>query len=340
VRCDEMSLAAHGTAYWHRQHHLPGVSACVTHRCILTRVGYQEELGHRARLLLPPNCRGLPSTSEEASDAAMRLAQLSTAALRSGQLRPTWEARQGAIKAELSRLGWTRRRGAPAFDVLAAQILKDFGELEVFAYGHRLALSRDGRMPWLEGLFSARDRFHAPLCQLLLIAVLFHDWPTFLDACSRFEPPSVLSVSPTVLPRMAACDRLAVFANSDVHHPAVFDASMSCRRAAKVAGLATNTLVTRRRAAGVAVRLRPHRALKSQRDEALAALTLPRVPEHTVPSACGRSEFARGARSLSTPCSATRAPGSVDRVDGGSPGRGRQNITRPRSRHLRMALPA
>lgn len=272
VHCDDESRAAHGTAYWHRQHHLPGVFACVTHRCLLSRVGYQEEMGHRARLLLPPPPRGLPSMSVEAGEPAMRLAQLSTDALGSGPYLPTREVRRRAIAAELSKRGWTRRRGAPAYEVLAAQILKDFGELEIFNPGHRLAPRQDGRMPWVEGLFSARDQFRAPMCHLLLNAVLFGDWPSFLNACGRFEGPSAWAVPRAPLRCKAADDRLAAIDNRNAHHPALLDPSVSCRRAGQLAGLSTNTVVTRRRAEGVAVRQRPHRALRSQRDEALAAL--------------------------------------------------------------------
>ncbi|MBB3283194.1 TnsD family Tn7-like transposition protein [Mitsuaria sp. BK037] len=281
--CDAASMATWNVAYWHRCHHLPGVHVCARHGTPLTEWLRQARQGHAARLPLPGNFMAALAPALAHSQSHYHLAKLSEQTMRwTGPSFAPAIARRVYV-AELTRRGWTRRGGAPACEPLIEALLEAFATLPELAPGGRLAVRSDGRMPWVQGLLVRRERFHAPLCHLLVMSVLFGSWQRLtrrwaqaddalaLADASASSALEVSSVSqPTQRPITATC------ATTDAPRAeipsAALDLVLSCRTAAVCCHWSVHAIVAHRRAAGLPVSARPRRALQSAKAELLELL--------------------------------------------------------------------
>lgn len=274
--CDARSMSSWGTAYWHRSHHLPGVHVCPRHGVGLVERLRQARQGHPARLALPKTstttCAPLPQDGASPTHHH-QLAKLSEQALRwSGPCVEPRMAREVYL-GELGRREWTRRSGAPALEPLLAALRSRFEALPELAPGGRLAAHPDGRMPWVQGLLERRARFHAPLCHLLVVCVLFESWRHFMKRCAQLEenhvPVSDRAVEST---RRAGATASPQASLGQAHNagqpsrqppPPVLDLKLSCRTAAARCDWDVHAIIAHRRANGLAVSSRPRRSQRS-----------------------------------------------------------------------------
>lgn len=246
--CLRTMRAKLGVAGWTRGHHLPGVSACAQHGCLLIPTMSQSQVGHRARLWLPPK-----SSASDATRAARTQSVLARISLEILQYDgATMESHRAAAvyEVEMRRRGWTRGRGRLDFAPLEVALRSELGPAMDWKISGRFGMADDGAMPWLRDLLRPRVRSCAPLAHVMLMQILFGAFDDFLQAyqapnCARqtqpADPPQATPASPSRFALAAA---------------AVKDASQSCREVAAANGVSVGWVVQQRRKALIPIRER------------------------------------------------------------------------------------
>jgi transposase len=274
-RCMAEDVDAHGVAYWHRTHQLPGIWVCPAH-CEALRVLPLVWNGvDRFGLHLPDLAR-----SEDVQwpmEARTRESLLSVAASTRHLLSLS---REGPLDVERLRFTYRqalRHQGAfrgqhidvATFSAIMQQVispLQGVGEFAAFQADADALAARF--LPLVRG---RRQVLH-PLRHVVLITALFPSWEAFINryeaasgicalSQARFPSSSVAPPSGAIEPRREALLR---FVQAE---------GWSVSRAAKAVGIATNTAQAWCASAGIASARRPKTVSPSIRQQLIAGLT-------------------------------------------------------------------
>lgn len=175
-RCVTEDGRRYGTAYWHREHQLPGVRFCLPHREVLLESDLR--VGRSREIVLPHevgSAREIPALVPHR--VALRIARLSRDSLR-GQLPVRlWFAHYRMRAAEL---GYGYDIKLLAGGLLSSDLHAFYGAQYLAAYG----LDFDAQTqitPWPAGMIRGGDKNSTPLRHVLL--------NVFLDCCSGASKP-------------------------------------------------------------------------------------------------------------------------------------------------------
>ncbi len=199
--CIAADEAEFGRAYWHIEHQFPSALVCVKHQRMLRFISNRITPVHQRGWFLPT--LGLPREWVEPPEpAAQQFDVLLTLAAHShawAKLDPAsldGEHLAQAYQSALRDQGWATARGSLRLAGLTRAVQSHFQGLNSFPGLASLSSIRDD-WPGLVGtLARATPRSGHPLKHLLLIAMLFPDWPAFqrayrqATASGREAPPS------------------------------------------------------------------------------------------------------------------------------------------------------
>lgn len=239
--CLRTTRAKLGIAGWIRGHHLPGVSACAQHSCSLIPTMSQSQLGHRARLWLPPQSSRNESTRASRTQNVFARISLDVLHYEGATMEPHRAAE--VYEEEMRRRGWTRGSGRLDIAPLEQALRFELGRAMDWQIARRFGLAVDGAMPWLRDLLRPRARSCAPLAHVMLIQILFGNFDSFLQAYGEqpMQPPG---------PNLAPTDAPSRF---DLAAAAVNDAALSCREVAATHGVSVTWVVQQRRRARIPI---------------------------------------------------------------------------------------
>lgn len=245
-QCAREDHHRHGTSYWHRAHHLPGVQVCRLHGLSLIGGVIPSRSGNKHALRLPPWDVAALDFEFGASPIQLRFAQLCAHALHRPATPTTEDHRCAVYQHAAIDLGYAGARARIDYEHLADALLAHHARFEGFEHRARLMATEKTPLAWLRPLLTRPQRAMHPICHLVLIDFLFGDWQTYEEALGEWPAlPPVVLVAPTIAAEPSA--------GPNVEADAVLDPSLTCRQAAQRSGLCVTTVATRRRAAGMAV---------------------------------------------------------------------------------------
>jgi len=169
--CIERDISTHGTSYWHRSHHLPGVACCAEHALNLVFHSSPSISADKQRLVLTP---GVCFAAHVPADPPqVRFAEMSRELLHAG-LPPTDPGDlQAAYVAAIRRSGWVCGGGRLDHGALIRAIRSYFNDFESLVHRERLLAPCGQPLAWLRTLWQRPQRASHPICHLLLIDFLF-----------------------------------------------------------------------------------------------------------------------------------------------------------------------
>ena len=256
AQCSTNSLVRHGSPYWMRRHQLPGVSCCTIHGIQLQHVQLSTRTNSQ-QLILPSPAATMPQQQQQRADAQqLRFAALSEELLVSELPVINPKQRSTAYRDAAMALGYRSRHGRVDYPGLSVAVRRQFGDFEGFDHRERLLSTSARPLRWIADLIERSDRSAHPICHLVLIDFLFGSVAAFKNACTA------LSHADTPTAREAALQFSYVEDRSPAAPPAIDseavlqDTALSCRRAARMLGKSVTTIVSQRRARGIAIRER------------------------------------------------------------------------------------
>lgn len=254
VQCDIEAWQA-GRPYWHVFHQLPGVRVCAIHGILLASYRVPPE-----HLFVPPWDLEPPTAPEALPHKGQELARVSLEALEFRGELPDEDMRRAAILEGLRQRGLVKGPKAIQWDATTSDFFaywKDVGQFRgAFETFQRTSPS------WLVAAIRHPAKFSTPLVQIALIAWLYGSVASFVEA---WRIPA--AKHPIVHSHRVELGRPAL-------HPAVLDCSLSCNRAAQLAGTSAKDVVRHRMAAGLHVDRKPWRVTDGTRERIIGALSL------------------------------------------------------------------
>lgn len=259
--CAATDIERFGEAYWRRAWLLPEAFHCTAHAIPLI----VQHAGTR-----PSNpFEVMPVDPANASDAStipgnglpLRLSVLSVDLLEANLPPIGPQKLVSAYKRQAERSGYVTSSGSVRLRRLVADIRNRFDDFNGFEHRDRLLSPPTAPMSWVATIFRRPDRAVHPLCHLVLIDHLFGSIAAWQEALERPLLDDPHRQQPTGSPSHAY-----------IPAPEIQDPSLSCREAARRAGLSTNTVVSLRHELGMQVALRPHSSTQAVKDDVLRNL--------------------------------------------------------------------
>lgn len=187
--CVQDDLENYAWEYWHIQHQLPGVIACVAHQCKL--IVFQI---NRKRLLLPPTEKNIHLS---ASDAAIKLSTLSESLFELNDFILRSEVLNNVYRYRLVELGLATNNSSIRIKVTQwREQLKQYWEPISNDPQISEILNKDKCWQYPANLLYGKDTAFHPLKHLLVIGHLFETFDDFIVQYrlveKGYEPTTVL----------------------------------------------------------------------------------------------------------------------------------------------------
>lgn len=278
--CASESIRTYGTTVLFRMHQLPGIGVCPLHGVPLRAHGIQSLQSNRQDLKIPKfgndEWKRSPYASQPKSEIVMRLARLSLEALESEATPIPNRLRAETYLAQLSQVGLANGRKVD-WPALAAALLREYDNFDGLDFKSRLMATQRNPLRWLKDLVGRPERALHPICHLTLIGYLFKDLRSYISATRAVATESgAAQRSPLNFP---------LGAKSHMPNSPLADIGLSCRTAARLAGVSVTTAATYRRAAGLPVSDRPKTVTKDVRQIAAQMLS----SGASIPETCERT---------------------------------------------------
>lgn len=271
---------AHACAYWHRAHHLPGVTVCIHHAVSLVPFLTPSRSEDKQQLALPPLEAGA-HMDKQAGERLLRFARLSNALLHAELPAVPAEVRAKAYREALMAGGYACSARLVDFDRLAADVRQRYAGFKGFPQQDRLLSSHATPLAWLRSLVLMPHRSLHPICHLLFIDFLFGSLTRYREAIGQTATGGLMSTVPPVTKTSPTPpDHLA--------RALLMDTSRSCRSVAAELGLSVHTIVKRRRMLGVVISER-RKSLDDDRIDAIADRLRQGMPAKKVAEECSVS---------------------------------------------------
>lgn len=240
--CFKEDIFHYGAPYWHRAHHLPGVSFCVHHHCLLISTKIQSRLDNR-HSLLTPSISDLVEHEGNCSQSPMAIwfAKLSNDLLNSGLENCDPEHRKSVYWRGLENKHLIKGCQQVKWDKLSSNIRDFYDNFSWSVHQKRLFATEKYPLRWLNDLIQRPQRAVHPICHLLLIGYLFESLDTFVEWLSNYK--SKLSTK-----NIASYKPL-----EKVKRTVLLDATISCRQIANLHDVSTNYVVQLRRMSDIPI---------------------------------------------------------------------------------------
>ncbi len=246
-QCMVDCIKRYGSPYWARQHQLPGVTCCTTHRTVLSSLPPLSLRTDRQRFITPSVLNS--ASNSTADDIQLRFAQLSAELLHIGM--PAIDAQQRARAYVHSALdkGFGIRGRRMDYRGLADEVRRSFQGFESFEHRERLLAPSSNPMGWIKDVMARPERSVHPICHILVIDFLFGSISGFSNACSSTnvlkDPATHSSKEKQSKPHASGV--------LIEHEATLRDVSLSCREVANLIRKSITTVVTMRRERGLSI---------------------------------------------------------------------------------------
>lgn len=271
-RCNELDLATHGQAYWHRVHQLPGVWICPVHEVPLCALPAEVLQLNRLKLLLPDDPGVLEASAPPALGKIQHEFLLRISRLSEHVMNNTWPSTSSVNNNALHRMaafdrGFIETNGRIRVGQMNEIIVQYSVQMPTTdEYG---ALQRN-MLDWsLRLLRKTRRRSVHPLKHIVL--------EDCLRACSyRFEPDGRQTQCSGWHPKSDRSGKEVDYENL----LALLDAKRcTLSRAASILGTSTTTLAVVAARAGIKVSTRPKYIKEELKRDICASLRLGQSPQ-------------------------------------------------------------
>lgn len=259
--CVATDIEKFGEGYWRRAWLLPDMTHCIAHAIPLAvQHGGTRPSNPFEAILVDPASASEASTVP-GNGLTLRLSALSVGLLEANlpAINPQKLLRAYTRQAEQS--GYVTASGSIRLRRLVEDIRSRFDDFNGFEHRDRLLSTPNDPMSWVATIFRRPDRAIHPLCHLVLIDHLFGSIAAWQEA---LEKP--------LLNEPHAQQPIGSHSHAYIPAPEIQDPSLSCREAARRAGLSTNTVVSLRHELGMQVRLHPHSSTQAVKDDVLRNL--------------------------------------------------------------------
>lgn len=274
--CIATDQQAHGVAYWHRSHQIPGVWVCSEHQALLQECSCKANGIRRFDWLLPDEANFVsPITGELPNTSRDALAMLAVNALqltkfsRNGHLALDVVSKTYRARA-LSRFGLNALR-KHAWTELSESYARSNEPFVMIRELSALPHEPDAAMAELQRLLRyGRGRAH-PLRHLAVIHWLFDGWSDFLNAYQNSQLAADHEPSPNHFEPAPPSERRT---QEHIHLVELVTADgMAPSRAAAIIGIDTATAIAWLAQAGIASRRRPKKLQALLRASIIRALS-------------------------------------------------------------------
>jgi transposase len=260
--CVITDIERYGEAYWRRAWLLPDVTHCIAHAAPLVTQHAGARPSNPFEAIAVDRGGAVGVSTAPGNALTLRLSKISVDLLEAN-LPPIGPQKLGlTYRRQADRFGYVSTSGSIRLQSLVADIRNQFNDFDGFEHRDRFLSSPRNPMSWVATIFRRPDRAVHPLCHLVLIDHLFGSIAAWQEALVSY---------PRVMPKVQ--QPLGSHTRPCVSAPEVHDPSLSCREAARRAGLSTNTVVNLRHELGMQVALRPRSATRSAQGDILRNLS-------------------------------------------------------------------
>lgn len=246
--CAVADLAQYGMSYWHRSHHLPGVTSCYLHGINLCEHIEIDIARHRQQIVLAPSIVDPVRRANKSDSRQENFAKISHELLFSSLLEIAPSHRTSVYENGLRNLGLSKSKRRIDLNGLVHELRSFHNNFEGYCCQDRLLSSQLQPMRWVREIFARPSRAIHPICHLLLIEFLFKDIATFRDklmGCQGAEisdKDEVISRKKSKLPF-----------DPDRNKNKLSDVGISCRLLAQELCTSVTSIVQLRRRMGILV---------------------------------------------------------------------------------------